>query len=175
MYPITNLDWCKDYLANGKSTNGINDIFNTNKTLVYNTTHKNITNFSDTDNEDTKRPITNFNYTTEIFNQTINTNLKEFYEDRKIEKQFITEGNVYYSGYNGYLTQNQTTSMLNTPYFINAIQDGVFNFRYNAKESSPYKAAAFLFINSLPIATLREKYKSKDVVYDLDYIGSTLK
>jgi hypothetical protein len=175
MYPITNLDWCKNYLANGKSTNGVNDIFNTNKTLVYSTTHKNITNFSDTDNEDTKRPITNFNYTSEIFNQTLNTNLKEFYEDRKIEEQFITEGNIYYSGYNGYLTQNQTTSMLNTPYFINAIQDGVFNFRFNAKETSPYKAAAFLFINSLPVATLKEKFKTKDSVNDLDYIVSTLK
>jgi hypothetical protein len=175
MYPITNLDWCKDYLANVKGTNGVNEIFNTNKTLVYNTTQKTITNFKSDDTTDVKRPITNFNYTTDIFNQTINSNLKQFYRNRKIEDQFITEGNVYYSGYNGNLSEEQTTSMMNTPYFINAIQNGVFNFRYNSKDLNPYKAAAYLFINSLPTATLRERFKTKDASEDLDYIVSTLK
>jgi hypothetical protein len=175
MYPITNLDWCKNYLANGKGTNGTNDIFNTNKILVYNTTHKSITSFKNDDTTDTKRPITNFNYTTDIFNQTINSNLKQFYNNRKIEEQFITEGNIYYSGYTGYLTENQTTSMMNTPYFVNAIQNGVFNFRYNSKDLNPYKAAAYLFVNSLPVATLRERFKTKNASEDLDYIISTIK
>ena len=44
MYPITNLDWCKNYLANGKSLNGDTEVYNTNKVLVYNTIHKTITN-----------------------------------------------------------------------------------------------------------------------------------
>ena len=175
MYPITNLDWCKKYLANGKSINGETEVFNTNKVLVYNTIHKTITNFSKDDTVTTKRPITNFNYTTNIFSQTINTNLKEFYKERKIEDQFITEGNVSYSNYNGYLDSEQTTSMLNTPFFINAIQNGVFNFRYKSNDLSPYKAAAYYFLNSLPLATLREKYKSQDSSTDLDYIVSTIK
>lgn len=174
-FPITNLDWCKNYLANGKGANGVNEIFNTNKVLVYNTTHKSITNFKNDDTTDTKRPITNFNYTQDIFNQTINTNLKQFYNNRKIEDQYVTEGNIYYSGYSGNLTENQTTSIMNTPYFVNAIQNGVYNFRYNTKETSPYKSAAYLFINSLPIATLRERFKTKNASEDLDYIISTLK
>lgn len=175
MYPITNLDWCKNYLANGNGINGVNEIFNTNKILHYNTIQKTITNFKSDDTTDTKRPITNFNYTPDIFNQTINSNLKEFYNNRKFENQFITEGNINYSGYNGYLSENQTTSIMNTPYFINAIQNGVFNFRYKSNDLSPYKAAAYLFINSLPIATLRERFKTKDASEDLDYIVSTLK
>ncbi|NBU82336.1 MAG: hypothetical protein EBS55_11885, partial [Flavobacteriaceae bacterium] len=67
--------------------------------------------------------------------------------------------------------------MLNSPYFINAIQKGVNNFRYNQRETSPYKLAAYLFLNSLPLATLREKYRtlSNGSVNDLDYIISTLK
>jgi len=175
MYPITNLKWGKKYLANGKPLNGETEAFNTNKVLVYNTIHKTITNFSKDDTTTTKRPITNFNYTTGIFSQTINTNLKEFYKERKIEEQFITEGNVNYSNYTGYLDANQTTSMLNTPFFVNAIQNGVFNFRYKSNDTSPYKSAAYYFINSLPLATLREKYKTQDSSTDLDYIISTIK
>jgi hypothetical protein len=175
MYPITNLNWCKNYLANGKPLNGDTEVFNTNKVLVYNTIHKTITNFSKDDTVTTKRPITNFNYTTGIFSQTIDTNLKQFYKNRKIEEQFITEGNLNYSGYTGYLDPEQTTSMLNTPFFINAIQNGVFNFRYKSNDLSPYKAAAYYFLNSLPLATLREKYRSQDSSTDLDYIISTLK
>jgi len=175
MYPITNLDWCKKYLANGKSLNGETEVFNTNKVLNYNTIHKTITNFSKDDTVTTKRPVTNFNYTTGVFSQQIDTNLKQFYKNRKIEDQFITEGNLNYSGYTGYLDSEQTTSMLNTPFFINAIQNGVFNFRYKSNDLSPYKAAAYYFLNSLPLATLREKYKSQDSSSDLDYIISTLK
>ena len=48
--------------------------------------------------------------------------------------------------------------MLNTPYFVNAIQNGV----QNAKTGStyPYLAAAYLFLNSLPIATTKETFKT---------------
>jgi hypothetical protein len=175
MYPITNLGWSKKYLANGKSVNGTKELFNTNKVLKYNTIHKTVTNFSIDDTTTTKRPVTNYNYTTNIFSQTINTDLKEFYNNRKIEEQFITEGNVNYTNYNAYLTDTQTTSILNTPFFINSIQNGVFNFRYKSNDLSPYKAAAYYFINSLPLATLREKYKDLESNTELDYIMSTLK
>lgn len=174
-YPITNLVWSKKYLANATTSNGVNTIFNTNKVLKYNTIHKTITNFSIDDTTTTKRPITNYNYTSNIFSQPISTNLRDFYETRKIEEQFITEGNVNYKNYSGYLTNTQTTSMLNTPVFINAIQEGVFNFRYNTNDLSPYKAAAYYFLNSLPLATLREKYKDLETSNELDYIISTLK
>jgi hypothetical protein len=68
--------------------------------------------------------------------------------------------------------------MLNTPYFINAIQRGVYDFRYNANNAYPYKYASYLFLNSLPLGTLREKYKSYNLdgsATDLNYILATIK
>jgi hypothetical protein len=50
-----------------------------------------------------------------------------------------------------------------------------FNFRYKSNDLSPYKSAAYYFINSLPLATLREKYKTQSSSTDLDYIVSTIK
>jgi hypothetical protein len=68
-----------------------------------------------------------------------------------------------------------TTSMLNTPYFVNAIQNGVQNQR--ASLAYPYVQAGYLFINSLPLASLREKYKTQanGAQTDLDYIASCFK
>ena len=65
--------------------------------------------------------------------------------------------------------------MLNTPYFTNAIQNGVNNFRRNDKY--PYVQAAYLFLNSLPLASLRERYKTNtnNVMSELDYISSCFK
>jgi hypothetical protein len=175
-YPIINLKWDKNNLANGKSLNNANEAFDTKDVLEYNDIHKTITNFDINDDSTTKRPITYFNY--ENLNRSLDTtNLKNFYETRRLSDQIITEGNLEYSNYTNYLTDIQTTSMLNTPYFINAIQKGVFNFRYNQKDLYPYKLAAYLFLNSLPLATLREKYISKNgnSTTDLSYILATFK
>ena len=46
------------------------------------------------------------------------------------------------------------TSMMNTPYFVNSIIQGVANDRGGVV--NPYTNAAYLFLNSLPIPTLRE-------------------
>jgi len=57
----------------------------------------------------------------------------------------------------GTTTQNQdkVISMLNTPYFINSLIRGVGNEIGAVTE--PYKEAAYLFLNSLPLPTFREK------------------
>ena len=47
------------------------------------------------------------------------------------------------------------TSMLNTPYFINSLLKGVTNEQSGVKEA--YKEAAYLFLNSLPLPTFRER------------------
>jgi hypothetical protein len=174
-YPIMNLNWDKDNLANGKSLNNSNESFDTKLVLTYNDIHKTITNF-DNDNDDEKRPFSNFNFS----NLTIEVdqnNLKSFYENRQYKDQVITEGNLEYSNYSNYLTNSQTTSMMNSPYFINSIQNGVFKFRYKQNDQYPYKQAAYLFLNSLPLGTLREKYKTKngESITDLNYILPTLK
>jgi hypothetical protein len=176
MYPITNFDWCKNYLADGKALQNVNLAYNTKDVLSYNTTHKTICNFKNDDTNDKKRPITNFNYKADVFSQNIDTsNFKTFYNNRKIEEQFTTEGNLNYSNYDGFVTDTQTTSILNTPYFINAIQSGVYNFRYKSDDLASYKQAAYLFLNSLPLASLREKYRSYNEPNDLSYILSTIK
>jgi hypothetical protein len=180
MYPITNLFWDNNYLANGKTILLSENAYNTKNTLKYNPTLKTITNFLNDYNFNTCRPITNFNYKNNVFSQEINlSNLKSFYETRKYENQFITEGNLNYVNYSGTVSSNQTTSIFNTPYFINSIQKGVYNFRYETLNLYPFKSAAFLFLNSLPLSTLREKYKNFDdtnnSTTDLDYLISTFK
>ena len=51
--------------------------------------------------------------------------------------------------------KERVTSMMNTPYFINSLLKGVTNELSGVKES--YKEAAYLFLNSLPLPTFREK------------------
>jgi len=67
--------------------------------------------------------------------------------------------------------KTRVTSMLNTPYFANALVEGVTNDR--AGVQSPYTNAAYLFLNSLPLPTFREKsLLKKDGNYDYgDYIS----
>jgi hypothetical protein len=68
---------------------------------------------------------------------------------------------------------------MNTPFYVNSIQQGVEKFRNY--DEYPYTVPAYLFLNSLPLSTLREKYKTynpsnlNNTVQNLDYIISTLK
>ncbi len=92
------------------------------------------------------------------------------------QNMVTTEGGLNYGeDYEGKISSNQITSLLNTPYFINSLIEGVSN-EINEIEN-PYKSAAYLFLNSLPLPTLREKtLLSNQSTYNLygDYIGKTL-
>jgi hypothetical protein len=173
-YPFTNFTWVKNELANGNSISDIKSSYNTTKVLTYNTNKKIISNFLDITNNNDRRPFTNFLFN-EIKSPIYFFDLKSFYENRSFDKQLPTEGNLRYNDYSGLVTSNQTVSMFNTPYFINSIQEGVKNFRNN--DEYPFVASAYLFLNSLPLSTLREKYKTyeSNSVTDLDYIFATLK
>lgn len=175
-YPLTNLNWDKKNLANGKSLNNANEAFDTTQVISYNDVHKTIMNFDLGDTNTTKRPFTHFNFIN-IGAISNPTTFKQFYNGREYKNQLVTEGNLNYSNYNNLVTDKQTTSMLNSPYFVNAIQKGVFNFRYKSNDPYPYKSAAYLFLNSLPLGTLREKYKTLNgaAITDLSYIISTMK
>ena len=176
IYPLPDLSWDKTYLANGDSLNSQVESFDTKLVLEYNDNQKTISNFETGETEQIKRPITNFNYFS-LTQNIVPENLRAFYLTRTIPSQLTTEGNLNYTNYDGYLIENQTTSMMNTPYFINAIQNGVFKFRYRPNETSPYKSAAYLFLESLPLATTKEKYKNfqDGAVINLNYILATLK
>jgi hypothetical protein len=185
LYPFTDLQWDKSNLSNGSSIGSVEQTFNTTNVLVYNTNVKTISNFKQITDTDVKRPITNFlfkdvktpQYTEDIYNGVVNNinNLNSFYSSRYYNTQLPTEGNLRYFNYSGGVSANQTVSILNTPYFINSIQQGVNNYLLDVEY--PYKSAAYLFINSLPLATLREKYKTyeNESSNDLDYIFATLK
>ena len=173
-YPFTNFTWVKNELANGNSISDIKSSYNTAKVLTYNTNKKIISNFLDITNNNDRRPFTNFLFNN-IKSPIYYFDLKLFYENRSFDSQLPTEGNLRYNDYSGLVTSNQTVSMFNTPYFVNSIQEGVKNFRNG--DEYPFVASAYLFLNSLPLSTLREKYKtySSNSVTDLDYIFATLK
>lgn len=174
VYPFMDISWIKNQLPEGKNIKNAIEVYNTTKTVSFDKKLKTLTNFSLNDGI---IPITNFVYKDYTIPTPENylTQLKSFYDIRKPDKQLITEGNLDYVNYSGGVSSNQTISMLNTPYFVNAIQEGIVKFRNFDK--TPFVSAAYLFLNSLPISTLREKYKTYDggLNTELDYIFATLK
>jgi hypothetical protein len=60
---------------------------------------------------------------------------------------------------------------MNTPFFINSIVDGVTKEEINIPE--PYVTLGYLFLNSLPLITTREKLKdfTNNTLTDLDYLA----
>lgn len=179
IYPFTNLKWFKRNMASSEFVNNIGSVMDTRDILVFNTNKKVISNFTTGQSDDEKRPFSNFNHLTgslPSYNSVISsTTLKTLFDLRTHTNQVVTEGDVFYSNYSGQVSFHQTTSMFNTPFFINSIQNGVQN--YKTFGAYPYVQAAYLFLNSLPLSTLREKYKtySNSTTTDLSYIFATLK
>jgi hypothetical protein len=174
-YPFTDPTWVSNNMAN--SNNNINNsVYNTSNVLTVFEDRDVISNFNSIYDYSKNRPVTNFSYVkvSNPVNLITSTNLNTFYTTRKDPTFFVpTEGYVNYVSPTSSLSVETTTSMLNTPYFINAIQNGVSNWR--KKDPYPYTQAAYLFINSLPLATLREKYKTEGASSDLDYMASCFK
>jgi hypothetical protein len=181
-YPFTNKNWIKKYLAQSSTVDSAEMAFKTPEVLKYNSTNKIISNFLPTTNKTVARPFTTFaqengnepNLNPNQNNQVSSLQFIGFFR-RKPEQQIVTEGVIRYSNYSGGTSFRQTTSILNTPYFVNSIQQGIKNFRNYDK--NPYTAAAYLFINSLPLSTLKEKYTKyeNDSTIFMDYIFATIK
>ena len=174
-YPFTVPNWYKSNLSNGVSSNQF-DIYNTTKVLKFNESFKMISNYTSDNDTTSVRPITSFNYYTSSIPQINNyTGLKTFYTQRTLNDLLPTEGKVYYNNYLDNLTNIQTTSIFNTPYFHNSISESVLNLKNNTP--NPFVIPAYLFLNSLPLSTLREKYRTFKAPQseDLDYIFATLK
>lgn len=186
--PYTNQNWCLENLNQG-NTAVSNQVYNTNKSLTIFEPRKIISNFTDVYDYTTNRPVTNFSY--KLNQNPTNTidlagissyvtygpvGIKAFYLNRTPNEFVATEGYINGTTPTGAFGPRSTTSMLNTPYFVNAVQNGVYNSRISGN-TYPYVQAAYLFLNSLPLATLREKYKSlsNNITTDLDYISSSLK
>lgn len=191
-YPFTNLSYIKDNLSNGINTNLIK-AYKVNKTISFLDSKKTISSFSDYDNSyydkkvftyfewtlgNSKNPIyeTPGLYSPPDFN-TINY-ATAYFNSKTTQNTYLTESVIDYgSNYNptkNNLTSKQTTSFINTPYFINAIIEGVDNEKNGIE--TPYISLGYLYLNSLPLNTLSEKLKTfKDsVTEDLDYVFATL-
>ena len=171
--PFTDSDWNLTNLAQGVSSQD-GFFYETKNTLFINTEKKVISNFEKETTSIQVRPVTNFSYKNFNIPVVVNNNLDLFYTTRTTNpSQFVvTEGIINNSITSG-LSPETTTSLLNTPYFVNAIQNGVQDWR--DKKEYPFVQGAYLLLNSLPLATLRERYKSRNALADLDYIASSLK
>ena len=171
-YPFTDPTWTVTNMSTGNESAG-NSVYNTNQVLQVFNPRNIIANFDDVYNYTKNRPVTNFSYLNNT-NPSISAifGLDIFYNLRSPISFVPTEGYCDYQSPTNLLPYRTTTSILNTPYFINSIQNGVDNFR--GDDLTPYVQSAYLFLNSLPLASLRERYKSlvNDTTSDLDYIAS---
>ena len=174
-YPFTNPTWVSDNMSQSDRSKN-NEVYNTKQVLTVFKERNVISNFNSIYDYTTNRPVTNFSYLN-VTNPTVEvseTGLNVFYSTRKNPNKFVpTEGYVTYIRSINNVTTETTTSMLNTPYMVNAIQNGVFNWR--KKDKYPYVQAAYLFINSLPLASLRERYQTDGSSNELYYIASCFK
>jgi hypothetical protein len=202
VYPFTNLSWEKQNLANGSKVNSTTESNNTTKTLVFNENKKTIASFKIEDNtydktlftsiywrdntgQNSTQDILNFDNfvqgsTSQGLNQVTREGAKEFYENKKDENLYITESFLNYGNEYGTtgITPTQTTSLLNTPYFANAISESADTLRQrNGGQNVYFTSLGYLLVNSLPLATLKEKYKSFNddgVETELDYVWSVM-
>lgn len=178
LYPYTVETWDQSNMVGFQLVSGQDNIYNTTRTYKFYNPTKTITNFDDPTNKTQIRPVTSFSYVTTQA-PDVTSGLPQLYTNRTL--LLPTEGVVRNTPAANLLNRDQldfdtTTSMLNTPYFINSILYGVEQDL--AGQSNPYKQAAFLFLNSLPLATLREKYKSLGTgnnTVSLDYIFASFK
>ncbi|MDB4352036.1 hypothetical protein OAA60_01220 [Porticoccaceae bacterium] len=176
-YPFTDLTWIKNNLQDGNKIANVNKARSTSETLFFNEDKKVISNFKVNTTSDEIRPITNFGFKDMTVPNYNNGDLSNFYFFRNPNIQLLTEGNLNYYDYSGLVRSNQSVSIMNTPYFINSLQNSADKIRN--KTLDPFLVPAYLFINSLPLATLREKFTNNNSNYaapiTLDYIFSTIK
>jgi hypothetical protein len=175
-YPFRDYTWNAINLANSDVSQS-QQVYNTNRSLKVFTDRNQLSNFENIYDYTTNRPVTNFSYlnvTQPNFLvqplETTQVTLNDFYTRRTPNEFIPTEGFSLYSSPSGAMPARKSTSILNTPYFVNAIQQGVESDRTGS--TYPYVTAAYLFLNSLPLGTLREKYKTNGQATELDYIAS---
>jgi hypothetical protein len=180
IYPIVNLEWARQNLANGSGLGSITNLTKTSSVIGFNSEKKHITNFNTNENDKIKRPLTSFSFTLQTPPNTYNNSieLNTFYQNRynNYNNLLPTEGLITYENSPpSSVGNNQTTSIFNTPFMINALQSAADKLRNN--NPHPFTEAAYLFLNSLPLSTLKEKYisQNENSINNLDYLISSFK
>jgi hypothetical protein len=188
-YPFTNVSWLKENVSDGFTLNSFDEFNDTTKTFVYlqdkktiarineTETYKNIKLFTDdfSFKNNVQPYITNQSNTVSV---TTRQTLFDFYKKRRIKDYYITESSINYgTSYSGQVnTQYQTTSLLNTPYFINSIINGVELNK--TKDKNAFVPLGYLYLNSMPLITTKERLKNINndgTITDLDYLAATFK
>lgn len=199
-YPFGDLNWIQKNLSDGSQISDVQISNDTSKMFFINKTKRTIASFDEEGSLYDRKPISYFEW---IFNYsnsptqvnsdvassensagdttyTTNESVINYYNLRTQKNLFLTESFVdygtKYDTTKNFITKNQTTSLLNTPYFVNAIMKGVDNRRSDIED--PYVALGYLYLNSLPISTLREKFKTfieeSKITNSENYIFATL-
>jgi hypothetical protein len=193
-YPFSNLNWLKKNLTEGGSINSVESANKTTESFDFNTQKKIISRLNQS-GSDTISLFTNRNCfnngsqkvlgipsSTDKYSINSRLDLKSYYDYRLLDKgnnlqftELITNYGTSYSGEVKSLIQ--TTSIFNTPYFVNAIIEGVKKEKVGDK--NPYAALGYLFLNSLPLITTKEKLKkvsnsNSNIQTDIDYLYATL-
>lgn len=179
VFPFNNRQWLRQNLAKGNSVGSFNDANSTTDVMSFNILKKTLATFdedSESDTRYTNKYFTYFNFERNLPNlpaQNIaggsstsfetNEQVTQYYDDREYKNYYLTEALLDYDSYydtaTNNLTKKQTTSLLNTPYFVNAIIKGTDNEASSV--DNPYVGLGYLYLNSLPLPTLSEKYLSK--------------
>lgn len=166
VYPFTSQSWLKSNMANGNSYNTPEDFNDTTGSYFFAETKKCITSFD-------SKSFETYNYTPSMPTEwLLNTNITvngTTAETLKLGFQTKVNGNLYSvsegkldygADFKGNTSKIQNLSLLNTPYFTNALVDGVDKEKNG--DDNPYAALGYIFLNSLPIITLREKFLNGD-------------
>ena len=156
-FPFVNEQWLSNNLSYGNSVSNFLDSNRTNVSLIYSDQLKYITNMTGeiTTSQDIKNNLgyyTNYNFTTQSMGSTTSLGATV-----GVGQGILLQGSNYFS-------------MVNTPYFINALNQGIESDL--SGNSNPYTTAAYLFLNSLPLSNLTEKINNSGK-YE-DYIFATL-
>ena len=165
VYPFNSVTWLKTNLARGTEISSASQANSTINSLRFSSSKMTITSFNENyfykDYYDTPSLITSWVYNTD---DTVDVpsylNIREKFNGKITNNNyFATEGKIDYgNNYTGYTSRYQTTSLLNTPYFINSIRESVNNRKTGV--DNPYASLGYMYLNSLPLQTLREKMNS---------------
>ena len=181
VYPFNNLSWLQKNVSKGKSVSNIFRANSTTSVMNFNILKKSIATFDNQSSDDERyensfrtyfqyeknypsNPNQNVSNNSDSTQYQTNAQSKDYYINREIKDTYLTESTIEYGTDYDTATNNlvstQTTSLLNTPYFTNALLKGVSG-ETNNKDNS-YVGLGYLYLNSLPLPTLSEKYLTKN-------------
>lgn len=179
VYPYTNLTWITNNFSSGVDYNSLEKANSTTNNMFFIETLKMLASFNPDNAEN------GYDYSPVLPDDWFNFNslkieglTKETFRvesiDMMVNNEYgVTEGNVDYGpNYSGNTNRIQPLSLLNTPYFINAISEGVDNETNGVAD--PYKNLSYIFLNSLPVSILTEKFNNTgDATVESSFIGNT--